>query len=330
MLLIIQTGRPDFGGFVRYLVSSPAVDRVGWILDGLNGAAGWGRDAADVLAPEFAALVSPDAFTERVRQRAAAFAPGVVTGLDTGEHMARARVRVRDGSVQVVTCAVEPAAPHRIKDTWTMALIPSVLTPRLPADFTGYQELAGRGAGAGLIVFSGLPGTGKSTLAEAAGRQLRVPVFSVDWLLGSLTPFGGYHLDEPFGIGEELLTTLAFRQLELGQSAILDFPAEDLATRTRWRTLAHTAGAVFRVIVCACSDRDLHRARLEHRKRGIPGWHDGGNWANIEQRLAEFPPWTGEVLTIDAAQPLAQNLATVLHYVTDWRALAQAPARRLP
>ncbi|HEX7159903.1 MAG TPA: Cpe/LpqF family protein [Trebonia sp.] len=83
---------------MRYLVSSPAVDRLGWILDGLNGAADWGSDAADVLAPEFAALVPPDAFAERVRQQAAAFAPGIVTGLDTSGHTARARVRVRDGS----------------------------------------------------------------------------------------------------------------------------------------------------------------------------------------------------------------------------------------
>jgi predicted kinase len=145
---------------------------------------------------------------------------------------------------------------------------------------------------------------------------LRVPVFAVDWLLGSLTPFGGYHLEELFKMGGELLTTLAYRQLALGQSAILDFPAEDLATRTRWRTLAGTAGAEFRVVVCVCSDRELHRARLEGRERGIPGWHDAGNWANVERRLAEFPPWTGQVLTIDAVQPLARNLATVLAYVT--------------
>ena len=142
-------------------------------------------------------------------------------------------------------------------------------------------------------------------------------MFAVDWLLGSLTPFGGYHLDDLFGIGAELLTTLAFRQLELGQSAILDFPAEDLATRIRWRSLADAAGAVLRIVVCTCSDRELHRARLERRERGIPGWHEGGNWANVERRLAEFPPWTGEVLTIDAVQSLEQNLAAVLQYVTD-------------
>jgi len=302
---------------VRYLVSSPALERLGWILDGLNGAAGWGGGAADVFAPEFAALVPPDVFAEHVRQRAAIFAPVTVTGFDTGDHMARARIRVRDGSLQVVTCTVEPAVPHRIKASRTMAEIPSILSPRLPADFTGYQELAGRGAGARLIVFSGLPGTGKSTLAEAAGQQLQVPVFAADWLLGSLTPFGGYHLDDLLKIGAELLTTLAFRQLELGQSAILDFPAEDLATRTRWRTLAHTAAAEFRVVVCVCSDLNQHRTRLERRQRGIPGWHEGGNWANVERRLAEFPPWTGEVLAVDAVRPLAQNLATVLEYVSD-------------
>jgi hypothetical protein len=80
---------------MRYLVSSPAMDRLGWVLDGLNGEAGWGGDAADVLAPEFAALVPADRFAELVRQRAASFAPVTVIGLDVGDDTARARVRVR-------------------------------------------------------------------------------------------------------------------------------------------------------------------------------------------------------------------------------------------
>ncbi len=68
-------------------------------------------------------------------------------------------------------------------------------------------------------------------------------------------------------------------------------------------------------MACTCSDQELHRARLERRQRGIPGWREGGNWANVRRRLAEFPPWTGEVLTIDAVQPLAGNLASALEYV---------------
>jgi predicted kinase len=300
---------------VKYLAASAATDRLDWILDGLNGVPGWGGDAADVLAPELAALLPPDRFAQWVRQRAAVFAPLAVTSLDTSEHAARARVRVRDDSVQVVSCVVEERAPHRITATRTVPLIPEFLTPRLPADFTGYEPLASAAVGARLIVFSGVPGTGKSTLADAAGRELRTPVFAADWLLGALTPFGGYHQDRLLQTGAELLTTLAFRQLALGQSAILDYPAEDLATRTRWRTLAGAAGAEFRVIVCTCSDPRAHQARLERRARGIPGWHEGGHWPNVERRLAAFPPWTGDALTIDAVRPAAENLAAVLDYV---------------
>jgi adenylate kinase family enzyme len=36
------------------------------------------------------------------------------------------------------------------------------------------------------IIFSGLPGTGKSTLAEAAGKCLSIPVFANDWLVATL------------------------------------------------------------------------------------------------------------------------------------------------
>ena len=46
-------------------------------------------------------------------------------GFDANDHTAKARVRVRDGGVQVVTCTVQPAAPHRIRATTTIGLIPS-------------------------------------------------------------------------------------------------------------------------------------------------------------------------------------------------------------
>lgn len=236
-------------------------------------------------------------------------------GLDAGDHTARARIRVRDGSVYVVTCAVEERAPHRITSASTMALVPPWLAPRLPADFSGSPLLDGRGAGARLVVFSGVPGTGKSTLADAAGRELGVPVFAVDWLLGALTPFGGYHLDGLLDIGTELALTLALRQLRLGQSAVVDHPVEQPTARARWESLARAAGAKFKVVVCTCSDRRVHRERLEGRARGIPGWHEGGNWANVERRVAEFTPWTGDVLTVDAVRPLAENIAAVLEYV---------------
>lgn len=300
---------------MRHLVPGPAVDRLEWILDGLSGDASWGGDAGEVLAPGFAAIVPPDRFAAMVRQRATALAPAAVIGVDVGDHTARARVRAGDGGVHVVKCAVEDQAPHRIASAAIMALVPPFTAPRLPGDFSGSPLLDGQGADARLIVFSGVPGTGKSTLADATGRELRVPVFAVDWLLGSLTPFGGYHLDRMLDIGTELIVTLTFRQLWLGQSAVVDYPAEEPAFRARLESLARAAGAEFKVVVCTCSDPGVHQARVEGRTRGIPGWHEGGNWANVQRRLAAFPPWAGEVLTVDAVRPVTENLASVLKYV---------------
>jgi predicted kinase len=266
------------------------------------------------MAPDFAAQVPPGELVEVTRRRSASYAPLAVVGVQVTGNTARARIRNHDGSIDVVTCTVEAESPHRITSTWTAGLVPAWLTPRLPMDFADYP-LPGHAAGTRLIVFSGVPGTGKSTVSDAVGRRLQVAAFAVDWLLGALTPFGGYHLDGAWGIGSELLTTLALRQLALGQSAILDFPAEDEPTRARWRSLARRAGADFKVVVCTCSDPVLHRDRVEHRAQGIAGWHEAGHWGNVQRRLAEFPPWPAGALTVDTARSLDSCVAAVLDYL---------------
>ena len=73
-----------------------------------------------------------------------------------------------------------------------------------------------------LIVMSGLPGTGKSAIAEALGRELHIPVFAKDWLEAPILRSGVIGKRELGRIGYELLGTLARRQLELSQSAVLD------------------------------------------------------------------------------------------------------------
>ncbi|HEX3812327.1 MAG TPA: ATP-binding protein [Mycobacteriales bacterium] len=194
--------------------------------------------------------------------------------------------------------------------------MPAGLTPRLPKDFSDY-DLDSRGGL--LVVVAGLPGSGKSTLADGLGRSLGIPVFAIDWILGALTPFGGRHFDDLRGVGAEQLTTLALRQMSLGQSVILDTPAEDATSRERWRSLATRAGARFAVIDCVCSDPALHRDRLENRERGIPGWHSRGDWANVQQRLRKYPAWPEDVLRLDAVRPPEENLRTALDYLSAGR-----------
>jgi adenylate kinase family enzyme len=82
-----------------------------------------------------------------------------------------------------------------------------------------------------VVVFTGLPGTGKSTLAEATARALHAPAFAGDWLLGALKPAASalMHLDRAtyLALYRGLLRSLIERQLILGQSALVDCVVAD-------------------------------------------------------------------------------------------------------
>jgi len=164
-----------------------------------------------------------------------------------------------------------------------------------------------------LIVFSGLPGAGKSTLAEATARALGIPVFAKDWLEGALkgAGLGGDRLGYA---GYELLTTLATRQLTLGQSVILDSVASTASIRDQWRALANRYAARWRVVECICSDEVLHRQRLGGRRRDIPNWHEL-DWAEVERVRGYYAPWTEDRLVIDAVKPADESITAILAYL---------------
>jgi predicted kinase len=299
---------------------SPAVRQLEWVLSAFSPDTDEATidDIAQRLGDKLAALWSPDAFLATRKAMAERMGPITVEQLDATIDRAWVVIRAQDGSTWQVTCTVDPAHPSKL-DTVVVAPWPwPGLTPRLPDVFDAYELPAHERVDGPLrmIAFAGVPGTGKSSLADAVGRSIGVPVFAIDWLLGALDPFGGRRLDHLFGMaGYEQLTTLALRQLLLGQSVILDSPIEEVPTRQRWSSLASRFDARFVVIDCICSDPDVHKTRVEGRKRGIPGWHEGGNWENVAKRAAEYPRWEHDVLTVDAVNPFDENLRLVLQYL---------------
>ncbi len=168
-----------------------------------------------------------------------------------------------------------------------------------------------------VIAFTGLPGTGKSTLAEALATETGVPAFAGDWLLGALKPHGvltGLSRPTFLAMYYDLLETLIKRQLMLGQSAIVDGLIDDLVAE-RWQKTAAEYDARLDVIMCVCTDEVEHRRRLEGRTRGIPGWHEVG-WDHVERMRVEFPVLTHEHLTVDALDPVDGNLRLVRKYIS--------------
>ncbi|MBA3524695.1 MAG: AAA family ATPase [Geodermatophilaceae bacterium] len=169
-----------------------------------------------------------------------------------------------------------------------------------------------------VVVFTGLPGTGKSTLADLTARRLGAPAFSGDWLMGALRPAASVlaTLDRPTSLAvyHGLLRSLVVRQLILGQPAVVDGMVTDAVTAD-WRAVCEGYGTQLVLVECVCSDEAVHRSRVEGRVRGIPGWHEI-DWAHVQRMRTEFTPLTTERLVVDATLPVPVNLATVLAHLT--------------
>jgi hypothetical protein len=81
-----------------------------------------------------------------------------------------------------------------------------------------------------------------------------------------------------------------------------------------WRETAASFSARLFLIECVCSDEAVHRALIEGRARGIPGWHEVG-WDHVERMRAEVVPLTVDRLTVDAMEPVEDNIRRVLGYI---------------
>jgi predicted kinase len=165
-----------------------------------------------------------------------------------------------------------------------------------------------------LVVVGGVPGTGKSTIAEHAARMLHAAFIAKDVVEATLWR-SGIGRDASAGwAGYELLSSLADAQLRVGASVVLDSVAAYERLRAGWREIALSHGATFRGVECICSDERVHRSRIDGRQRGILGWPEL-TWSAVEVR-SRYEPWPGEHLVLDAVQPLEANLAALTAFLS--------------
>jgi predicted kinase len=165
-----------------------------------------------------------------------------------------------------------------------------------------------------LIVLSGLPGSGKSTVAEGLSRTLSMPLFSVDPIEAAMWR-GGLSKDQTGIAAYDVAVALADEHLRLGHSVIVDAVNPIEAPRAAWRNLAAKHRAEMKIIECVCADEAVHRQRIEARVRNIAGMPEV-TWDRVQRRRAEYEAWTDARLTLDtSAKSADQLLAEALDYL---------------
>ena len=169
-----------------------------------------------------------------------------------------------------------------------------------------------------LILFSGLPGTGKSTLANAIVRELKIPVISFDYFIDDALP--RHVMTDPNNWTNqdvfEMMNKLAEQQLSLGVSVIMDAVYFSKESRDSVRALAKKHNARFYVIHTLCSDKNIWREGVVTRAENSSPNETPAQWDSIMAEMNEFQPWDqNEALFVDSIQPVDVNLEKIRNYL---------------
>ncbi|MCX7521178.1 ATP-binding protein [Microbacterium sp. STN6] len=171
-----------------------------------------------------------------------------------------------------------------------------------------------------LVAMAGLPGTGKSTIAEVLSARMGAGIVSVDPIESAILS-AGIDADQPTGLAAYLVAeAMAEQTLASGRSVIVDAVNAVEPARMQWRELAERAGVQLRVVEVVCSDAELHRQRLAKRVRNLPHLHEA-SWRAVEQSVEGYEEWRGPSgtlprVTVDSALPLGENVEIALTFLT--------------
>lgn len=159
-----------------------------------------------------------------------------------------------------------------------------------------------------LIVFGGLPGTGKTTIARALAKQLGAFYLRIDTIEqalrsveGSGTEVGSHGYAVAYHVAED--------NLRVGRDVVADSVNPIRETRDAWRSVASRTPVKIVEVEVICSNLTEHQFRISSRKSDIPGLKLP-SWQDVLDR--EYEAWDRPHLVIDTASKTVEHLVTDL------------------
>ena len=158
-----------------------------------------------------------------------------------------------------------------------------------------------------LYIFSGLPGVGKTTLAEKLAENLNATFLRIDTVEQGLRDLCSFNVQ---GEGYRLSYRIAKDNLKIGNDVIADSCNPIQLTRFEWQEVAISADARFINIEIICSDIGIHQKRIESRSSNIPNL-TLPTWQEVINR--EYHEWTEERVIIDTAnKPVEKSFSNLI------------------
>lgn len=164
-----------------------------------------------------------------------------------------------------------------------------------------------------LVVLSGLPGVGKTTVASRVSSAVGAVHVRLDTIEAALTTSGmvdragGWSAVPDAGYRVAYAVTGDF--LSAGHDVVADSVNPLAVTRQAWADTARAADALLIDVEVICSDGQLHRRRVESRSSDIVGLAVQ-TWQQVEGRTYE--PWNRRVLRVDTAAGIDQAADAVV------------------
>ncbi len=149
-----------------------------------------------------------------------------------------------------------------------------------------------------LIVFAGLPGVGKTTLARGVSTGLGATYLRIDAVEQAIREALGRE-QEIGAAGYTVAQAVAEANLALGRTIVVDGVNPVAMSRAAWRALAARAAARLLEVEVVCSDAAEHRRRVETRTADIEG-HALPTWASVLAHA--YDAWDRPRLVVDTAK----------------------------